>query len=103
MKLLEIAHHHGRDLPSLAREIPLYPQIARNIVCEHPGQLADDPRTREFLHQAEKALGPLGRIVLRPSGTQPMLRIMVEAEDASRCEEVADSLEANLKRIARID
>jgi len=103
VKLLEIAHHCGRDLPTLPREIPLYKQIARNIVCETPRQLAEDSRTRDALQQAEDVLGPLGRIVLRPSGTQPMLRIMVEAEDASRCEEIADSLEANLQQIARID
>jgi phosphoglucosamine mutase len=103
VKLLEIAHHSGRDLPSLAREIPLFPQVARNIVCESPSQLAENPRTKEALQLAEKDLGPLGRIVLRPSGTQPMLRIMVETEDASRCEEIADSLEANLQQIARID
>jgi phosphoglucosamine mutase len=103
VKLLEIAHHSGRDLPSLAREIPLFPQVARNIVCEFPSLLAENPRTKEALHLAQEELGPLGRIVLRPSGTQPMLRIMVETEDASRCEEIADSLEANLQQIARID
>ncbi|MCK5828555.1 phosphoglucosamine mutase [Candidatus Bipolaricaulota bacterium] len=100
VKLLEIAHHCGRDLPSLARDIPLHTQIARNIVCESPSQLAVDARAQELLLQAEDALGPLGRIVLRPSGTQPMLRIMVEAEDATRCEEIADSLEASLRQIA---
>lgn len=103
VKLLEIAHHRGCDLPSLAREIPLYPQIARNIVCESPNQLAEDPRTVKLLHLAEEDLGPLGRIVLRPSGTQPMLRIMVEVEDASRCKDIADSLEASLQKIACID
>ena len=103
VKLLEIAHLRGRDLPSLAREIPLFPQVARNIVCESPSHLAENPRTNEVLHLAQKDLGPLGRIVLRPSGTQPMLRIMVETEDASRCEEIADSLEKSLQKIARTD
>ncbi|MBU1048755.1 phosphoglucosamine mutase [Candidatus Bipolaricaulota bacterium] len=103
VKLLEIAHHHGCDLPTLARQIPLYPQIARNIVCSSPSQLAVDPRAQDLLQQAEKALGHTGRVVLRPSGTQPMLRIMIEAEDASRCEQIANSLEAGLQKIARID
>ena len=103
VKLLEIAHHSGRDLPSMAREIPLYKQIARNIICDSPSQLAENPLTRNALHQAEESLGTLGRIVLRPSGTQPMLRIMVEAEDAVRCEEIADSLELDLQRIAHIE
>ena len=102
VKLLEIAHHRGTDLPTLAREIPLFPQCARNIACDDPAQLAEDPRTCELLHKAEETLGQLGRIVLRPSGTQPLLRIMVEAEDADRCEATADQLEDSLRRIARL-
>ena len=102
VKLLEIAHHRGMDLPTLAREIPLFPQCARNIACDDPAQLAEDPRTCELLHKAEETLGLLGRIVLRPSGTQPLLRIMVEAEDADRCEATADQLEDSLRRIARL-
>jgi phosphoglucosamine mutase len=101
VKLLEIAHHRGVDLPTLAREIPLFPQRARNIACDHPAQLAEDPRTREILHREEENLGHLGRIVLRPSGTQPLLRIMVESEDANQCEATADRLEDGLRQIAR--
>lgn len=101
--LLEIAHHRSADLPALAREIPLFPQCARNIACDDPAQLAEDPRTREFLHKAEEELGPLGRIVLRPSGTQPLLRIMVEAEDADRCEATANQLEDSLLQIADLN
>jgi len=101
VKLLEIAHHRGVDLPALAREIPLFPQCARNIACEDPAQLAEDPRTHELLQKAKEGLGELGRIVLRPSGTQPLLRIMVEADDADRCEATASQLEDNLQQIAR--
>jgi len=100
VKLLEIAHHRKMDLPVLAREIPLFPQCARNIACDDPAQLAEDPRTRKLLHKAEENLGELGRIVLRPSGTQPLLRIMVEADDADRCEATANQLEDSLQLIA---
>ncbi|MFC2105114.1 phosphoglucosamine mutase [Candidatus Bipolaricaulota bacterium] len=100
VKLLEIAHHRGTDLPTLAREIPLYPQCARNIACGNPAQLAEDPRTRELLQNAEASLGELGRIILRPSGTQPLLRLMVEAEDADCCKDTADQLEISLQQIA---
>ncbi len=99
-KLLEIAHHRGVDLPTLAREIPLFPQCARNIPCEQPAQLALDSRIQELIREAESTLDPLGRIVLRPSGTQPLLRIMVETEDANRCHATADRLESQLRRIA---
>ena len=101
VKLLEIAHYRGKDLPALAREIPLFPQCARNIACDNPAQLAEDPRTRELLQKAEENLGHSGRIVLRPSGTQPLLRFMVEAEDAGCCEATANQLEDSLQRIVR--
>lgn len=103
VKLLEIAHHRGVDLPALAREIPLFPQCARNIACAVPAKLAENPRVRAILHEAEESLGPLGRIVLRPSGTQPLLRIMVESEDVNRCVATAGQLEDSLQQIAHLE
>jgi len=101
VKLLEIAHQQGVDVLTLAREIPLFPQCARNIQCDgDPEQLARDPRTRQLLEDAENSLGPLDRIVVRPSGTQPLLRIMVECEDKSLCAATADHLEQGLHLIA---
>jgi len=98
-KLLEVALHRGTDLPTLAREIPQYPQCARNVPCSSPSELAADARVRDALQSAEEELGAGGRIVLRPSGTQPLLRIMVEAEDAEQCAAVADRMEALLTRL----
>jgi phosphoglucosamine mutase len=103
VKLLEIAHDQGVDLPTLARQIPLFPQHSRNIACPHPQRLADDVRVHECLRRAEQTLGPSGRIVLRPSGTQPLLRLMAEAEDENQAAAVADHLEHDLQRIARLD
>jgi len=100
VKLLEIAHHRGIGLPTLARDIPLFPQCARNITTDNPAQLADDPRTQQLLKQAQENIGTSGRIVLRPSGTQPMLRIMVECEDEALCVATADQLERGLHQIA---
>ena len=102
VKLLEIAHHRGTDLPTLAHEIPLFPQCARNIACDNPVTLAEDARAQELLQKAQDALGKLGRIVLRPSGTQPLLRIMVESEDSDCCEATANQLEDSLQQIARL-
>jgi phosphoglucosamine mutase len=101
-KLLEIADHRGTDLPTLAREIPLFPQCARNIPCPAPSKLADDRRTQDLLRAIQESLEPSGRVILRPSGTQPLLRIMVEAEDPQQCTAVADDLETRLLRIAGV-
>lgn len=101
VKLLEIAHHLDTDLLTLARRIPLFPQCTRNIQCiGDPKQLAQDPSTRKLLEKAESRLGPLDRLVLRPSGTQPLLRILVEGDDETRCNRIADDLENDLRRLA---
>jgi phosphoglucosamine mutase len=102
VKLLEIAHDRGEDLPTLARAIPLFPQCSRNIACDDPARLAESPRTQEILQEAERDLGVRGRIVLRPSGTQPFLRILVESEDADRCEAMANRLEKGIRKISHL-
>ncbi len=101
VKLLEVAHFLGRDLPSLAKEIPLFPQCARNIPCADPNVLATHPDAGTLLEAARARIGQRGRIVLRPSGTQPLLRIMVEAEDDALCNRTADQLEADLLTLLR--
>jgi phosphoglucosamine mutase len=102
VKLLEIAHDRGEDLPTLARAIPLFPQCSRNIACNDPAQLAASPRTQEILRKAEQDMGIRGRVVLRPSGTQPLLRILVESEDADRCEATANQLESDIHKIGHL-
>ncbi len=101
VKLLGMARQQGTDLPTLARRIPLFPQCARNIRCARPDVLARAEATQQRLQDAETDLGASGRVVLRPSGTQPYLRIMVESEDPARCAATADELERALVEIAQ--
>jgi phosphoglucosamine mutase len=101
VKLLGMARQQGTDLPTLARRIPLFSQCARNIPCVRPDVLARAEAAQEMLRDAETDLGVSGRVVLRPSGTQPYLRIMVESEDPARCAATADGLERALVEIAQ--
>ncbi len=98
VRLLEIAHRKGIDLQTLAQEIPLYPQVHRNVPCSLPREIAEDPAVTKAVGAAETALGERGRIVVRPSGTQPLVRILVEAADADECTHVADSIEAAIRK-----
>ncbi|MDD4902977.1 MAG: phosphoglucosamine mutase [Candidatus Bipolaricaulis sp.] len=96
VKLLEIAHEAKTDLESLARRIPLYPQASRNLPCSHPEDLAR-PAVRDRIARAESALGGRGRVVVRPSGTQPLLRVLVEAEDRALCDRTCEELATGLQ------
>ena len=93
VRLLEIVHEAGVSLGDLAAAIPLYPQLHRSLPCGNPRMAADDPGLRRAVEAAESALGTRGRVVVRASGTQPILRLMVESEDESLCSKVLGQLE----------
>jgi phosphoglucosamine mutase len=96
VKLLEIAHERGTDLGTLAASIPLYPQEHRNVPCSLPEQLAEHPLLLDALGEARRQLDGDGRVLVRPSGTQPLVRLLVEAEDGTACTRIADLLEEAL-------
>jgi len=97
VKLLEIAHDTGSDLAALAEGIELYPQIQRNVPCRSPAGVAGSPSVRDAVKEAEAALKGKGRVIVRPSGTQPVIRIMVEGEDERVCEEACSLIESRIR------
>ena len=94
LMVLEVLMETGKTLKDLAAEMQLYPQVMINVQTEQPKQLAQH---KELLAQAQKIdenLGLDGRVLIRPSGTEPKLRVMVEAKNAtlaqSHAQEIAD-------------
>jgi len=98
VKLLEIAHERGEDLGALARAIPLHPQVQRAVPCPRPEQAVQDARVCEQIARAARRVEGHGRILVRPSGTQPVVRILVEAGDVRECEDISDDLEHALSQ-----
>jgi phosphoglucosamine mutase len=96
VKLLEIAHHRGVDLGTLAHSIPLYPQVLRNVRCTSPAELVKDRRVQDAVSLAKERLGANSHVLVRPSGTQPLVRILIEANDEAECKRIADSIEGVL-------
>lgn len=92
VKLLEIAHESSSTLEALADEIPLYPQAYTNLPCTQPAVVAESEAAAEAIDAAVRSLGSRGRVIVRPSGTQPFLRIMVEAGDEALARTVCDGL-----------
>jgi len=90
----------GKSLAELATVMTVYPQILVNVRgVDHHG-LADSEAIAAAVAAAEVTLGATGRVLLRPSGTEPMVRVMVEAEDQATADriahELADVVEAEL-------
>lgn len=93
LEVLDILARTGRTLSELAERVPLYPQEQKTIRVRHKEQWEADLRLVDAVRAAEVELEPLGgRILVRPSGTEPALRIMVEGPDAGRVRAIADDL-----------
>ena len=94
LEVLRVATASGRGLAELAEQIPLLPQEQRAVRVRHKDQWEGDPVLRRAIADAEARLGAGGRVLVRPSGTEPALRVMVEGADADVVRELADALSA---------
>ena len=77
-----------------------YPQVLVNITVSNDGKLRfyTDIRVRQAIDDAKKQLGSRGRIVVRPSGTEPLLRVMVEGENDDEICQIANQLAEVIRR-----
>ena len=92
LELLGVLARAGRPVHELAAEIPLFPQEQRAVRVRHKDQWEGDPMLRRSIAEAQARLGSGGRILVRPSGTEPALRVMVEGPDAELVRELADQI-----------
>ncbi len=95
LALLEVMVRTGRPLSELARVMEVYPQTLINVRIEKPGAaraVASSKEVGRAVARAEERLGGEGRILLRPSGTEPVVRVMVEHTDGSVCREVCEEI-----------
>lgn len=93
LKVIECLDFYGRSLSELVDEITLYPQILRNVPIKNKPPLEHVPRIIEAQAHAEKELAGKGRVLLRYSGTEPKIRVMVEGEDLALVERIIKELE----------
>lgn len=82
----------GRTLADLASIMTVYPQVLVNVTGVDRSLVATDEVVQDAVAQASAALGQSGRVLLRPSGTEPLVRVMVEAADAETAHAQAEAL-----------
>lgn len=100
LQVLNVVRRSGRTLAELSRGMPRYPQKLVNVRVSRrvdPGQSAP---IQSAVAAAEQVLGTRGRVVLRASGTEPVIRVMVEGEDGDEVARLADSLAAQVRDAA---
>jgi phosphoglucosamine mutase len=88
----------GKSLAELASVMTVYPQVLVNVRGVDHHRLAEDAVIAQAVAAAEARLGDSGRVLLRPSGTEPMVRVMVEAADQPVADEIAESLAAVVRQ-----
>jgi phosphoglucosamine mutase len=87
----------GRSLAELATVMTVYPQVLTNVPGVDLSRLDSDAEVGAAVRSVEARLGDTGRVLLRPSGTEPLVRVMVEAADAA----AAEAFAAELARVVR--
>jgi len=94
LEVLRVIVEQGRPLGELAADIPMYPQQQRTVRVRHKEQWEADRTLQAAITAAAAELGPAGRVLVRPSGTEPALRVMVEGPDAGLVVRLADAIAA---------
>jgi phosphoglucosamine mutase len=95
LALLDVMVRSGKPLSELAAVMEVYPQTLINVTVDEPGAakaVAASEAVGLAVAEAEKKLGEEGRVLLRPSGTEPVVRVMVEHADETVCREVCEEV-----------
>ena len=90
----------GKPASELADEITIYPQVLVNarINNDYKKTYAKDPEVEEAIRTAEEKMAGSGRVLIRPSGTEPLVRVMLEGSDAEQIKELAQELADLIER-----
>lgn len=92
VQLLNIMVETGKPLSELAAEMPTYPQVLKNVPVENKDEMMKNETLLEAIRNVEEELGESGRVLVRPSGTESLIRVMVEAETEAQCEQYVNQL-----------
>ena len=94
IQLLRVLAHTGKKLQTLADEMEVYPQVLINVRVSNYGRVrfADDKEIKNAIASAEEELGDTGRVLVRVSGTEPLVRVMLEGKDQQKIRELGESI-----------
>jgi phosphoglucosamine mutase len=99
--LLSTLVRRGKTLHELASELTVYPQVLVNVKTPRKDVL-QSPEIKRAVAEAERNLTGIGRLLIRPSGTEPLIRVMVEGDDQQRIEDLANSLADRIRQAATV-
>ena len=92
LKMMEVMLAKKKTLSELAAPFKIYPQVLKNVRVTDKKAAQDDVTVQEAVAKVADALGDTGRILVRESGTEPVVRVMVEAPDHDICQKYVDEV-----------
>jgi phosphoglucosamine mutase len=97
LQVLQAVSRAGATLAELLREVVLFPQTLLNVRLADGMDWRQNPQLAAMQDEVTRELGDRGRVLIRPSGTEPVLRVMVECADSERCAWYAERIAATLR------
>lgn len=92
IKMMEVMLEKKQSLATLTSPVRIYPQVLKNVRVKSKPEAQNDADVQAAVKQVAETLGATGRILVRESGTEPVIRVMVEAETKEECEKYVDSV-----------
>ena len=92
LKLMEVLMAKKKKMSQLTEGLTIYPQVMKNVRVKSKPEAQNDPAVQEAVKAITERLGDTGRILVRESGTEPVIRVMVEAPDKSICQECVEQV-----------
>jgi len=92
LKVMEVLLEKKTTLSALASEVKIYPQLLKNLKVKNKKAVLEHPAVMAVIKEVEASLGTEGRILVRESGTEPVLRVMVEAVTQELCKEQVEKV-----------
>ena len=100
LQLLSVMKHTGKSLSELAKVMTILPQVVVNVPVDNERKYdyIDDTEIMETIRKTERIFEDSGRVLIRPSGTEAMVRIMIEGQDLALMQQKADEIAAVMRR-----
>lgn len=102
IKIMEVITETKLPLSALAAPVTMYPQVLKNVIVTDKDETLECTEVKEAVRLAEEELGNNGRVLLRKSGTEPLLRVMSEATTQELCEEKVNAIIAAMDRAGKL-
>ena len=100
LQVLAALHRSKRTLADYVKDCPAFPQVLINVPVGKSFRLNGQPEVQAAVRAVEAELGESGRVVLRPSGTEPLIRVMVEGRDESTVRKAAERIAEAVRMVA---